>query len=101
MMSVELGGKSILFRLAIYVEPDGDEFHAFCPALKGLHTSGRTEEEALEHASNAVIAYLRSLMKHGDPIPVGCLADEEHEKASVARTHARKHVENFAFAATA
>jgi len=63
--------KKLEFRLAIVIEPDDDEFHAYCPALKGLHTCGETEQEALENAKDAAIAYLRSLIKHGDPIPVG------------------------------
>ena len=56
------------FRIRIIVEPDGDEFHAYCPALKGLHTSGPTEEESPQNATDAAAAYLASLAKHGDPI---------------------------------
>lgn len=63
--------KELEFRLDIVVEPDGDGFHAYCPALKGLHTCGETQEEALQNAKDAAIAYLRSLIKHGDPIPIG------------------------------
>lgn len=58
-------------RVTIIVEPDGDGFHAYAPGLKGLHTDGRTEAEALEHARDAVRAYLASLAKHDDPLPVG------------------------------
>ncbi len=68
------------FKICVVVEPDGDQFHAYCPALTGLHTCGDTEEEALDNARDAAIAYLRSLIKHGDPIPVGVLADKEKEK---------------------
>jgi len=60
----------IQFTLDIAVETDEDEFHAFCPGLKGLHTSGKTEEEAVQNAADAAIAYLESLIKHGDPIPL-------------------------------
>ena len=63
--------RQITFRLTIVTEPDGDGFYAYAPALKGLHTCGDTEEEALRNAVDAAIAYLRSLLKHGDPIPVG------------------------------
>ena len=71
---------NISFKICVVVEPDGDQFHAYCPALTGLHTCGDTEEEALDNARDAAIAYLHSLIKHGDPIPVGVLADKEKEK---------------------
>ena len=67
------------FRVDISIEPDDDGFHAFCPALKGLHTSGNTKEEALDNARNAAIAYIESLIKHGDPIPVGLVIREENK----------------------
>lgn len=62
------------FRVEIIVEPDDGIFHAYCPALKGLHTCGDTEEEAFSNAKDAAMAYLLSLVKHRDPIPVGILA---------------------------
>ena len=55
----------------IAVEPDDDGFHAFCPALKGLHVGGRTEQEAAKNATDGVLLYLESLIKHGDPMPAG------------------------------
>lgn len=55
----------------IIIEPDGDGFHAYCPVLKGLHTSGGTRDEALHNAKDAAEAYLLSLIKHRDPIPIG------------------------------
>ena len=72
------GGKPIIgFRIEVIVEPDDIGFHAYCPALKGLHTYGDTEEEALQNARDAAIAYLESSIKHGDPIPVGIMIREE------------------------
>ena len=53
----------------IVIEPDGDGFHAFCPALKGCHTCGDTQAEALEYVQDAIIGYVASLEKHGMPIP--------------------------------
>jgi len=58
------------FKVEICVEPDGDGFHAYCPALKGLHTCGDTEPEALAHAVDAAKAYIQSILKHGDPLPI-------------------------------
>jgi predicted RNase H-like HicB family nuclease len=64
-------GKSVLrFRVDIVVEPDAGAFHAFAPALKGLHVEGRTEDEAIKNATDAAKAYIRSLIKHGKPIPI-------------------------------
>lgn len=67
----------IEFQIQILVEPDGDNFHAYCPALKGLHTCGDTEEEAVRNAGDAAIAYVKSLMNHGAPIPIGIIPDEQ------------------------
>ena len=68
---------SIGFRIELIIEPDEDGYHAYCPALQGLHTSGDTKEEALRNARDAAIAYLESLIKHNDPIPVGIIVKEE------------------------
>ena len=62
--------REITFRLDILVEPDDEEYHAYCPALKGLHTCGATPEEALSNALDAAEGYLQSLIQHGDPIPL-------------------------------
>jgi predicted RNase H-like HicB family nuclease len=69
------GKNQIEFQVEIIVEPDGDEYHAFCPALKGLHACGETVEGALSNARDAATAYIESLIKHGDPVPVGVLID--------------------------
>ena len=61
--------ESIAIEINITVEPDEDGFHAYCPTLKGLHVSGTTREEAIGNAKEAIVAYLYSMMKHGDPVP--------------------------------
>lgn len=76
------GDVNIEVSIEIDIEPDGDSFHAYCPALKGLHTCGKTEEEALNNASDAAIAYLYSLIKHGDPIPVGIIKAKTSKQPS-------------------
>ena len=50
------------------------------PALPGCVTQGRTKEEALEHAKEAIQGYLESLQKDGVAIP------EDVELAEVAIT---------------
>ena len=76
-------GKPIIgFKIEVAVEPDEVGFHAYCPALRGLHTCGDTEEEAIQNAKDAAKAYLESLIKHNDPIPVGIIMHEEIEETS-------------------
>ena len=53
----------------IIIEPDDAGFHAYAPALKGLHVDGTTEKEALQNAATAVLCYLESLSAHGEPLP--------------------------------
>ena len=57
------------------VEPDRFEdvapaYHAWCPALKGCHTWGHTEREALARLEEAVVLYVDDLRAAGEPIPV-------------------------------
>jgi len=68
IMSLE---HEIEFKVQVIIEPDGDGFHAYCPALKGLHIDGDTVEEVKQNATDAVHAYIDSLIKHNEPIPVG------------------------------
>lgn len=87
------GDKPIIgFRIEVIVEPDDIGFHAYCPALKGLHTYGDTKEEALENAKDAAIAYLESSIKHRDPIPVGITMQKDMTSIShVPRKRASYH----------
>ena len=85
----------IEFRIEIVVEPDEDDFHAYCPALKGLHTAGDTEEEAVQNARDAAIAYLESLIKHNDPIPVGIMMREKVVQLPLSsKSHISHHTED-------
>jgi len=60
----------ITFRFGICVERDGEGFHAYCPALAGVHVDGATREEAVENAKTAIFLYIKSHIKHNDPIPI-------------------------------
>ena len=83
------------FRVEVVVEPDDIAFHAYCPALKGLHTCGDTVEEAIRNARDAATAYLQSSIKHGDPIPVGILMREEVGEAThIPVNHSSCHTED-------
>jgi Uncharacterized conserved protein len=61
----------IQLKILIVVEPDGEGFHASCPALKGLHANGATELEAVKNIAVDIPAYIFSLLKHGEPLPIG------------------------------
>ena len=87
-------GHGVQFSVDIVVELDDGEFHAYCPALKGLHVGGETEKEALKNAMDAVGLYLKSLIRHGDPIPVG-VATETVAAPTAQREHAH-HTQRFA-----
>lgn len=65
--------KSYIFRVIVEKDarPDGaSAFHAYCPALKGCHTWGRTQEGALANAREAIELYVEDLLQAGDPIPL-------------------------------
>jgi len=64
--------KEILeLRISVVVTPDEEGYHAYTPALKGLHVDGATAEEALKNAAEAIKVYLTSLAFHHDPLPIG------------------------------
>jgi len=65
--------KSYVFQ--VVVEDDAMEtgekaYHAYCPALKGCHTWGRTYDEALANVREAVELYVEDLRESGSRIPV-------------------------------
>ena len=51
---------------------DKDEggFWAEVPALRGCNTQGRTYQETVRNARQAIEGYLRMLIKLGEPIPI-------------------------------
>ena len=68
--------KMLRIRIGIVIEPDDGGFYAYCPGLKGLHVGGATEQEAVKNAKDAAVAYLQSLLKHNDPIPLGIVEED-------------------------
>lgn len=82
------------YEIKVIIERDGPGFYAHCPALKGLHTYGDTKEQAFSNARDAAVAYLRSLIKHGDPIPLGI--DEKRsisERLPIIKRYRRQRIE--------
>ena len=58
-------------RVRVIVEPDDDQYYVRAPALPGLHIDGPTRQTALRRTRDGIRAYLDSLKKHGEPLPVG------------------------------
>jgi predicted RNase H-like HicB family nuclease len=57
-------------RYTVILEPEEEGgFHIWCPALKGCHSQGDTQEEAVANIQEAIAAYLESLQAEGLPLP--------------------------------
>ena len=59
------------YNFRIVVEPDGERWHAYCPALvrQGGATWGHTQQEALKNIQQVVQMVVESLMEHGEALP--------------------------------
>ena len=57
--------------VTVVIEPDGEQFHAYCPALPGIHCNAPTAEEARDRTIPAIERYLDFLDEQGGPNPVG------------------------------
>jgi predicted RNase H-like HicB family nuclease len=64
------GGKyCVLVNYTVILEKESvGGYHAFCPALRGCHSEGETEAEALQNIREAMEVYLESLAAHNEPI---------------------------------
>ncbi|MEI7511725.1 MAG: type II toxin-antitoxin system HicB family antitoxin [Candidatus Peregrinibacteria bacterium] len=49
--------------LSFHIEPDENEFHAWCSELPGCHTHGRTPKEAAKNLKEAIMLYLEVIME--------------------------------------
>lgn len=57
-------------KFRVLVEPDEDGiFVAQVPSLPGCISQGKTREEALKNAREAIQGYIESLESHGEAIP--------------------------------
>ena len=50
-------------------DPEGRGFTVTVPALPGCITEGRTREESVANAREAILLYLESLLADGETIP--------------------------------
>jgi antitoxin HicB len=55
---------------------NGEGYTVLVPALPGCVTQGRTREEAIERAKEAIAAYIESLKADGEPVPTETLPVE-------------------------
>src|SRR5215831_19390128 len=58
----------IQVRVAFFIEPSGQGFHATCAEIPEVHGSGATEADAIRRARNAAIAHLRWVIANVGPI---------------------------------
>lgn len=58
------------YRVLFEQDEDG-VFIVTCPALPGCISQGRTRTEAQANIREAITGYLKSLRKHGEPVPPG------------------------------
>lgn len=62
----------------VLLEPEEEGgFHAFVPALRGVHTHGATRDEAIAHATEAAEAYLEDMLEQGEQAPIEHLEEAE------------------------
>ena len=68
---VYVGHETLSYRINLRKEPEGG-YTVLVPALPGCVTYGKTVEEAIEMARDAITGYVESLIEDG-----GCSTDEE------------------------
>lgn len=85
----------VFFRVEIFTEPDNEQWHAYCPALKGLHVGGDSEKEAIKNALYGASLFIQSMIKHREPIPLEARILVEPEPGQ-ARAYPRQHSEQVA-----
>ena len=65
-----MGNMSLRFAIDVLPEEDGRGYYVVVPALPGCFSQGRTIEEAMKHAKEAIALHVRSLRKEGEAIPL-------------------------------
>ncbi|MBI4799419.1 MAG: type II toxin-antitoxin system HicB family antitoxin [Desulfarculus sp.] len=53
----------------VFEEDQDDGYVVNCPSLPGCVSLGDTWDEALANIQEAIVGYMESLRKHGEPIP--------------------------------
>lgn len=61
--------RPLSYRIILRKEPEGG-YTVLVPALPGCITYGKTVEEAIEMAKDAITGYIESLVEDGEAIPI-------------------------------
>lgn len=57
-------------KFVVTLEEDEDGYIVVsCPILPGCHSQGRSRTEAIANITEAIQAYIESMVKHGEPVP--------------------------------
>ena len=67
------------YSFTLVIEPDGEQYHAYAPALPGCHSFGDSVDEALKNVREALELHAESMIEDGLEIP------REPEPAKVRR----------------
>lgn len=88
MLSTQIPNAMRSYMFAVTLEPDGDGFHAYCPALRaeGASTWGQTENEALAHIREVAQMIVDEMVEEGaDPALLDGVRVTEGAVVAVAR----------------
>ena len=67
------------YTVVLHPDPESGGYGVEVPALPGCFTQGRTREEALERAREAIGVHIAGLRADGEPVP------EEREQPELVR----------------
>ncbi|MGA3066235.1 MAG: type II toxin-antitoxin system HicB family antitoxin [Tepidisphaeraceae bacterium] len=80
---------TLKYTVLIHPGENGEgSFWVEVPALPGCYTQGKTVEQCMERAREAIEGYLESLAKLGEPIP----EEPEREDAVIGKVQVRLRV---------
>lgn len=57
------------YTIILHPDEEGKGYTVIVPSLPGCITQGKTKEEAIERAKEAIAVYLDSLQAEGRPLP--------------------------------
>ena len=57
------------YSIVLDPDPEGRGYTVRVPALPGCITQGRTKEQAIERAREAILLHLEGMLADGEPIP--------------------------------
>jgi len=61
------------YTIILDYDPDVDAYAVTVPALPGCFTQGKTADEAIARAREAIQGHIESLAEVGEPIPDDCV----------------------------